>query len=156
MKHGGHLNEGTDGQDAYLRGKLRTLVANFFRGMTVSYNPSLLQSLPAEKEYEIETNPTLVALDGQAKDLDTEPPSKERERRRRNLYTERHKLKRTELRKAQKTQACQQLSMDAEDIQQETEVAFRPGLEAEKCHCAGAGREGKPDKYAIPNFRSPA
>jgi hypothetical protein len=37
--------------------------------------------------------------------------------------------------------------------QQETELAFLPGLEAKKCHCPGAGRGDKPDKYAIPNFR---
>src|SRR5947209_18134263 len=52
MKHGGHLNAGThrnhyqpnnpgtDGQDAYLVGQLHTLVADLFRGMTVSHNPN--------------------------------------------------------------------------------------------------------------------
>ena len=214
MKHGGHRSEGThrdhyqpnnpgtDGQDAYLGGQLRTIVADLFRGMTVPYNPNLLQSLPAEKKYEIETSPEFVALERQLQDLKTEPPSKERERRRRNLHTERHKLKSTELRKAQESQPYKHLPTDAEEIQsigghrarfarfccltperqrlaksmfavgwlrspegrsvlqdmialyqQETEVAFRPGLEAEKYHCPGAGRGGKPDKYVIPSFR---
>ena len=217
MKHGGHQhagthrnhyqpnNPGTDGQNAYLGGQLRTLVADLFRGMTVPHNPNLLQTLPAEQEYEIETSSEFVALDGELQELTAEPPSEEREQRRRKLYTRRHKLIRVELRKAQESQECKPASTAADEIQsigghrarfarfcrltperkrlansmftvgwlrspegrsvlqdmialyqQKAEVAFRPGLEPEKCHCPVAERGGKPDKYAIPDLRSSA
>jgi hypothetical protein len=213
MKHGGHLNAGThrnhyqpnnpgtDGQDAYLGGQLRPLVADLFRGMTVSHNPNLLQSLPAEKRYEIETSPEFVGLDGELKELLTKPPSEERERQRRKLYMKKHKLMSFELRKAQESQECKHPSTAAAGIQsigghrarfarfcrltpererlaksmfmvgslrspegrsvlqdmialyqQKTEVAFRPGLAPDKCHCSVAVRGGKQDKYAISDF----
>ncbi len=60
MKHGGHSSEGTfrdhympnngtDGQNSYLGGELRSIVTDLFRGMTLSRNLDLWQSLPAEK-----------------------------------------------------------------------------------------------------------
>jgi hypothetical protein len=48
--------------DVYLNGKLRTIVADLFRGMTVSHNPDLLQELPAEKKHKLKTNSEFVAL----------------------------------------------------------------------------------------------
>jgi hypothetical protein len=213
MKHGGHLNPGThgkyyqpnnpgtDGQNAYLGGKLRTLVADLFRSITVPHNPHLWQTLPAEKKYEMERSPEFVALDGQLRDVNAETPSEERERRRRKVYAGKHKLMSSLLREAQEGQECKPPSTATEEIQsigghrarfarfsrltperlrlaksmfvvgwlrsvegrsvlqdmialyqQKTEVAFRPGLEPENCHCPGAHRGGKPDKYAIPDF----
>ena len=69
--------------------------------MTVPHNPDLFQTLPAEKKHYFEMSPEFAALDRQLEDLRTDPPSEGQERRRRNLHAERHKLKRTELRKAQ-------------------------------------------------------
>jgi hypothetical protein len=101
MKHGGHINKGahrhhyqpnnpgTDGQDAYLSGMLRATVADIFRGMTVSRNPNLLQPLHAEKKYGLETSLEFVALGRELEDLKGEPPSEERQWRRRNLYADR-------------------------------------------------------------------
>ena len=48
--------------DVYLDGKLRTILTDFFRGMTVSHNPNLLQELPAEKKDNLKTNSEFVAL----------------------------------------------------------------------------------------------
>jgi hypothetical protein len=95
----------------------RTLVAGLFRGMTVSYNPNLLQSLPADKRYEIEANPEFVALDGEFKELAAEPLSEDQGRQRRKLYTKRHKLMNVELRKAQESQECKHPSTATEEIQ---------------------------------------
>ena len=193
MGHGGHLNPsthrnyyqpnnpGTDGQDAYLGGKLRTIVADLFRGMTVSHNPNLLQSLPAEQKHDFETSPGFAATTEELENLKGQPPSEERKRRRRELYAARKKLKKAGLRKTQKSQPRGHPSTATAEIQsigghrarfarfhrltplrgrlaksmfvvgwlrspegrsvlqdlinlyqQETEVAFRPGLEPEK------------------------
>lgn len=84
--------------------------------MTVSYNPNLLQSLPADKIYEIEANPEFVALDGEFKELTAEPLSEDQGRQRRKLYTKRHKLMNVELRKAQESQECKHPSTEIQSI----------------------------------------
>jgi hypothetical protein len=78
MKHGGHHNEGThrdhyqpnnpgtDLQDALFGRQLRTIVADLFRGITVSHSPDLFQTLPAKKHY-FEMSLELVALDRQTR-----------------------------------------------------------------------------------------
>jgi hypothetical protein len=118
MKHGGHINEGTfrnyympnnpgtDGQDAYLGGKLRTIVTDLFRGMTLSRNPDLFQSLPAEKEYELEASAEFAALNGELEELKGQPSSEERELRRRSLYAQRRKLRKAALRQCREGQPC--------------------------------------------------
>jgi hypothetical protein len=216
MGHGGQLNErthrqhyqlnnpGTDGQDAYLGGKLRTIVADLFRGMTVSRNPKLFQCLPAEKKYEFETSREFISMITELENLKLQPPSEERDRRRRELYAEKQRLKRKKLHDTQENQPCERPWEAAEEprsigghrarferirrlmpersrlaksmfevgglrspegrqvlqdmialCKQETEVAVRPGLESDKCHCLKAGRSGKPDKYATFKFLLP-
>ena len=60
-------------------------------------------------------SPEFVTLDQQLEDLKAEPASEEREGRRRNLHAERHKLKGTELRKAQESQPYNHPSTIAEE-----------------------------------------
>lgn len=114
MGHGGQWNErthrqhyqpnnpGTDGQDAYLRGKIRTIVADLFRGMTVARNPNLFHCLPAEKKAELEASPEFTSMDSELKLLKTQPPSQDRDRRRREIYRDRQKMRKKRLRQAQK------------------------------------------------------
>ncbi|KAK5188855.1 hypothetical protein LTR96_010859 [Exophiala xenobiotica] len=119
MGHGGQWNErthrqhyqpnnpGTDGQDAYLRGKIRTIVADLFRGMTVARNPDLFHCLPAEKKAELEASPEFTSMDSELKFLKTQPPSQDRDRRRREIYRDRQKMRKKGLRHAQKAQPCE-------------------------------------------------
>ncbi|KAJ4507506.1 hypothetical protein HRR83_004084 [Exophiala dermatitidis] len=100
-------NPGTDGQDAYLRGKIRTIVADLFRGMTVARNPNLFHCLPAEKKAELEASPEFTSMDNELKLLKTQPPSKDRDRRRREIYRDRQKMRKKGLRQAQKAQPCE-------------------------------------------------
>ncbi|KAI4124755.1 MAG: hypothetical protein LQ347_005615, partial [Umbilicaria vellea] len=93
MKHGGQISEGTfrdrympnitstDGQGSYLRGELRSIINDLFRGMTLSRNPHLWESLPAEKKYDLKARTEYVAISKGLKDLKGKPGSTERERR---------------------------------------------------------------------------
>ena len=83
MKHGGHRDEsthgkfyaprnpGTDGQGSYFGDTLRTIVNDRFRTMTLSRNPGLWQSLPAEKWNEIENGPEFSAIEEELERLST-------------------------------------------------------------------------------------
>ena len=99
-------NPGTDGQDEYLR-EIRTIVADLFRGMTVRRNPSLFHCLPAEKKEELEASPEFILLKGELDVLKTQPPSQERDRRRRKIYSSLQKIRENKLRQAQETQPCE-------------------------------------------------
>lgn len=69
MMHGGHRDErtycdsympnnaGTDLQGGYFDGKLRSIVNDRFRGLTLHRNPELWQALPARKQHELEDTP---------------------------------------------------------------------------------------------------
>lgn len=59
--------------DAYLDGKLRTIVTDLFRGMAVSQNPNLLQELPVEKKHNLKTNSEFVELTEEFESLKKEP-----------------------------------------------------------------------------------
>ncbi len=50
-------NAGTDGQGSFFGDKLRNIVNDRFRTMTLCRNPELWQSLPAEKQHELESSP---------------------------------------------------------------------------------------------------
>ena len=75
MKHGGYRDErtfgdsympnnaGTDLQGGYFDGKLRSIVNDRFRGMTLHRNPELWQALPAKKQYELENTPEFTAIE---------------------------------------------------------------------------------------------
>ncbi|KAI9752223.1 MAG: hypothetical protein M1835_001112 [Candelina submexicana] len=198
MQHGGHTsantygdfyaprNPGTDGQNSYLGDKPRTIVNDLFRAMTLSRNPELWQSLPAEKQHELQNSHDFIAIEEELEKLSSKPKedAAARDHRRKELYAQKRKLVSEELRKcqqlqprkapskAQKTEQirhhCTQFSRtkqlmpqrrrlagdlftitpicsetgravlrDMIDLyQQDTEVAFHPGLEPEKCCCA--------------------
>lgn len=198
MQHGGHTsantygdfyaprNPGTDGQNSYLGDKPRTIVNDLFRAMTLSRNPELWQSLPAEKQHELENSPDFIAIEEELEKLSSKPKedAAARDHRRKELYAQKRKLVSAELRKCQqlqprkapsKAQKTEQIGhhrtqfsrtkqlmpqrrrlggdlftiapirsetgravlRDMIDLyQQDTEVAFRPGLEPEKCCCA--------------------
>jgi len=75
MKHGGQQDEatfrkyyqpnnsGTDGQGSYFNGKLRSVVNDRFRGMTISRNPDLWQSLPAEEQHGLENTSEFIGIE---------------------------------------------------------------------------------------------
>ena len=75
MKHGGHRDErtycdsympnnaGTDLQGGYFDGKVRSIVNDRFRGLTLHRNPELWQALPARKQYELENSPEFTAIE---------------------------------------------------------------------------------------------
>ncbi|KAI4153967.1 MAG: hypothetical protein LQ340_001961 [Diploschistes diacapsis] len=62
-------NSGVDGQNLYGEGKLRTVVSDRFRGETITHNPELWQSLPAEKQEQVERSPEFIAIEQQLEDL---------------------------------------------------------------------------------------
>ena len=85
MKHGGYKDEniyhdsyapqnpGTDGQGSYFGDKPRGIINDRFRAMTLSYNPELWQSLPAEKQNELENSPEFIAIDEKLENLSLKP-----------------------------------------------------------------------------------
>jgi hypothetical protein len=196
-KHGGHRDEntydsfyaprnpGTDGQGAYFGDTPRSIVNDRFRALTLSRNPELWQSLPAEKQNELENSPEFITIEEELQHISLgsrdDPTTRDR---RKELRTQKRKLVSEELRKWQKLQPRKLSSKsDKSDLaghhrtrfpricglvpvrrrlasdlfiaapirsdkgravlrdmielyRQETEVAFRPGLEPEKCCCA--------------------
>jgi hypothetical protein len=80
-KYGGHRDEntysdyyalenpGTDGQGSYFGDDLRTNVNDQFRSMTLSSNPELWQSLPAEKQNELKNSPEFIAIEEELENL---------------------------------------------------------------------------------------
>lgn len=85
MQHGGHTsdntygesyaprNSGTDGQNSYLSDKARTMVNDRFRAMTLSRNPELWQSLPAEKQHELENTTEFLVTEKELEQLSSKP-----------------------------------------------------------------------------------
>ena len=197
MQHGGHTsddtygdfyaprNPGTDGQNSYLGDKPRTIINDRFRAMTLSRNPELWQSLPAEKQHKLENTPEFLAIEEELEQLALKTKDDPMARdRRKELHAQKRKLVSEELRRCQKLQPrklapkgqkqeqvghhrtqfarTRQLMPQrrhlANDLftvasirsekgravlqhmielyQLETEVAYRPGLEPEKCYCA--------------------
>ena len=177
-------NSGTDGQNSYFGGELRSIVNDLFRGMTLSRNPELWQSLPAEKQHKLENTPEFVVIEEELKVLALpENTDSTAGNRRKTLNAQKRKLVSEELHKWQKLQPSNiPFSADGNDLigyqrtqfhrtrclmperdrlasslflvapirsdegravlrdmialcQQETEVAFCPGLEPEKCSC---------------------
>lgn len=113
MVHAGHNDpntlsrhymptNGADGQDTYLGGKGRTLVADLFRGLTVPRTPNLWQSLPAEKQYEFENSEKYLSLKEELAALEGRTDKKSIGCR--ELYREKRKLFEKELRDWQKRQ----------------------------------------------------
>lgn len=74
--------------------------------MTLSRNPELWQSLPAEKQHELENSPNFIAIEQELEKLSSEHKDDPvaRDRRRRELHTQKRKLVSAELRRCQKLQ----------------------------------------------------
>ena len=114
-KHGGHRDEstyetsyapqnpGTDGQGAYFGNKPRSIVNDGFRALTLSRNPELWQSLPAEKQNELENSPEFIAIEEELQNLvqgsRDDPITRNR---RKELRAQKRKLVSAELHKLQK------------------------------------------------------
>jgi len=63
---------GVDGQNSFFNQPLQKDHIESFRGITLSCNPELWQSLPAQIQRELERQPDFVALKEQIKDLTKE------------------------------------------------------------------------------------
>lgn len=80
--------------------------------MTLSCNPELWQSLPAEKQHEFDNSPNFIAIKQELEKLSSEHKDDPvaRDRRRRELHTQKRKLVSAELRRCQKLQPRKPLS----------------------------------------------
>jgi len=123
MKHGGHRDErtycdsympnnaGTDLQGGYFDGKLRSIVNDRFRGLTLHRNPELWQALPARKQHELEDTREFAAIeteiDALAPKAKTDRAAKER---RQTLMADKRKLVAEELSRCQKLQPSKLLA----------------------------------------------
>ncbi|TVY12769.1 hypothetical protein LARI1_G009008 [Lachnellula arida] len=90
---------------SYFGDELRSTVNNRFRSITLCRNPELWQSLPAEKQHELESSPEFTAIEQEleALSLDTRDGSAVMDRRK-ELRAEKRKLIAEELRKSRKLQ----------------------------------------------------
>jgi hypothetical protein len=98
-------NAGTDGQGSYFNDELRSIVSDRFRAMTLYRNPELWQSLPAEKQDELENSSEFIAIEDELEALsrNSKDDSTTRDRRK-ELRADKRKLLTEELRKCQKLQ----------------------------------------------------
>ena len=101
-------NAGVDGQATFLGDERRNAVNDAFRELTVPRNPNLWQSLPAEKQYEIENSQKWLDLEEQMANLKLEKSDPDCKRKQQSkLRTAKTRLMRKELRKWQKKAAVQ-------------------------------------------------
>lgn len=123
MKHGGHKDErtfgdsympnyaGTDLQGGYFDGKLRSIVNDRFRGMTLHRNPELWQALPAKKQYELENSLEFTAIEEEIKALAPMAKTDSTAKGSRNaLMAQKRKLVSDELHKCQEQQPGKMLA----------------------------------------------
>lgn len=96
-------NSGTDGQASYFGTELRSIVNDLFRGLSLPRNPKLWQSLPAEKQHELENSSKYIDMEEEIAALKGKKDPKSIARRK-ELYAQRRKLTAEELRKWQKAQ----------------------------------------------------
>lgn len=114
MKHGGHKDERTfsdsympnnaetDLQGGYFDGKLRSIVNDRFRGMTLYCNPELWQALPAKKQYELENSLEFTVIEKEIEALAPKAKTYSTAKGSRNaLMAQKRKLVSDELRKCQ-------------------------------------------------------
>jgi hypothetical protein len=117
MKYGGHTDEntyrdhyapndaGVDGQSAYFGAPIRSLPSDLFRGLTVSRNPELWQSLPAEEQDELENSPEFKAIEDELENLSlSSKDDLATKNRRKELQAQKRKLVTEKLRECQKHQ----------------------------------------------------
>ncbi|KDN70506.1 hypothetical protein CSUB01_07951 [Colletotrichum sublineola] len=96
-------NSGTDGQGSYFGHDVRSVVNDLFRGLTLERNSQLSQSLPAEKQEALRTDPGFAAIE---KELATLLGRRYlvSSSRRKKLYIQKRDLVEQELRKWQMAQ----------------------------------------------------
>jgi hypothetical protein len=91
-------NAETDLQGGYFDGKLRSIMNDRFRGLTLHRNPELWQALPVRKQHELKNTSEFAAIDTEidalAPNAKTDPAAKER---RLTLMTDKRKLVAEEL-----------------------------------------------------------
>ncbi|KAK4182222.1 hypothetical protein QBC35DRAFT_548912 [Podospora australis] len=96
-------NLAADGQGAYFNGEVRGDVMELFRDLSIPWNPSLWQAVPAEKREEFENSKPIVEIRNELASLqgrrDTKAISRQKE-----LYQLRRRLESEECRKLQKLQ----------------------------------------------------
>ncbi|KAH6675172.1 hypothetical protein B0J14DRAFT_616909 [Halenospora varia] len=98
-------NARTDGQGSYFGDKLRSIVNDRFRSMTLCRNPELWQSLLAEKQYKLESSPEFTAIEQELEALSLDPRDDSATTdRRKELRAEKRKLIAKELCKSRKLQ----------------------------------------------------
>ncbi|QKX61686.1 uncharacterized protein TRUGW13939_08841 [Talaromyces rugulosus] len=99
-------NNGTDGQAAYTGDSVRSHVADLFRGLSLTRNPDLWQTLPAEKRYELENREDYIEIENALQALKGSTKNQQR----RLLYNKMRRLIDSELSKCQKSQTRKPLS----------------------------------------------
>lgn len=104
-----HGRDSGQSQNSYLRDKPRTIVNDRFGAMTLSHNPELWQSLPAEKQHELENTPELPAIEEELEQVAVKFKDDSVARDRRNeLHAQKRKLMSEEIRRCQKLQPKKQ------------------------------------------------
>lgn len=112
MKHAGHKNPGTyrkhyapnndtDGQAAYLGKPVRTEVIGIFQDLAIPRNPDLWQSLPADKQFDLEKSEEYREIETRLQALGSSPAA---QTERRALHEEKRRLVRRKLRECRKQQ----------------------------------------------------
>ncbi|KAM9874786.1 hypothetical protein VDGL01_11107 [Verticillium dahliae] len=103
-KHYAPNNSGVDGQASYFGGEARTIVNDLFRGLSLPCNPTLRQSLPAEKKAEIANSPEYIAIEQELYSLQKRQDADAKSHRK-TLHSRKRKLDDNNLRQWQKDQS---------------------------------------------------
>jgi hypothetical protein len=105
-------NVGANSQDAYFGDDsgMRTIVSDYFHSLTLRRNPDLWQTLPAERQHELEERPEWAALERELEALSLVPQDSVVKNRRRELNKQKRKLIDCELAKCRKSQPNKLLS----------------------------------------------
>lgn len=98
-------NAGTDLQGGYFDGKVRGIVNDRFRGLTLHRNPELWQALPARKQYELKLTLEFTAIEAKIEALAAKDKADSTAKDSRNaLMAQKRKLVSEELCRCQKLQ----------------------------------------------------
>jgi hypothetical protein len=118
MVHAGHQSEtthrrhyapnnGTDGQAAYTGDEVRTHISDLFRGSSLTRNPDLWQTLPAERRWQLENREDYLEIERALQNLKGSSEAVKKERQ--DLHNDKRNLIKAELDKCRKDQPCRPL-----------------------------------------------